>query len=98
MKPRHYFIPALMSVAFAASGLALAAGAGGGSGTGPGAATGGASGAYPSQTEGADQNPAAAGTMHKSTQHKKHTRKASKPMDDTTNTPGADASSDTKGQ
>lgn len=99
MKPRHYFIPVLVSASLAASGLALAAGAGGGgSGTGPGAATGGASGAYPSQTQGAQQNPSTTGTMHKSTQHKKHTKQAAKPMNDTTNTPGADASSDTKGQ
>lgn len=97
MKPRHYFIPALVSVTLAASGLAFAAGAGGGSsGSSPGDATGGASGVYPSQDAG--QNPSATGTMHKSTQHKKHTKKASKQMNDTTNTPGADASSDTKGQ
>lgn len=95
MKPRHYLIPALASVTLAASGLAQGAG-GGSSGTSPGAATGGASEVYPSQ--GAGQNPSATGTTHKSMHHTKQTKKASKPMNDTTNTPGADASSDTKGQ
>ncbi|MEX3938437.1 hypothetical protein AB4Y44_02550 [Paraburkholderia sp. BR10937] len=99
MKPRHYFISALAGVTLAASGLALAQGSGGGSSsTSPGAATGGASEVYPAQTQGVEQNPSATGTTHKTTHHKKHTKKMSKQMNDTTNTPGADASSDTKGQ
>ncbi|TDQ97431.1 hypothetical protein [Paraburkholderia silvatlantica] len=99
MKPRHYFISALAGVTLAVSSLALARGSGGGSSsTNPGAATGGASGVYPAQTQGVEQNPSATGTMHKSAHHNKHTKKMSKQMNDTTNTPGADASSDTKGQ
>ncbi|SDE45089.1 hypothetical protein [Paraburkholderia lycopersici] len=100
MKPRHSFIPALVSLTLAASsGLALAQGSGGGAGstgTSPGGATGGASDAYPAQS--AEQNPSGTGTTHKSTtHHTKHVNKQ-KQMNDTTNTPGADASSDTKGQ
>lgn len=50
-----------------------------------------------STREGGDAGPAT--TTSSSTQHdmKKHS-KAKKPMTDTTNTPGANASSDTKGQ
>ncbi|SDB90013.1 hypothetical protein [Paraburkholderia lycopersici] len=102
MKRRHYFIPALVSVTLATSGFALAQGSGGGAGgsssTGAGEATGGASGVYPSQTQGVEQNPSATGATHKSTHRTHHKKHTTKPMNDTTNTPGADASSDTKGQ
>ncbi|CAD6556537.1 hypothetical protein LMG27952_06132 [Paraburkholderia hiiakae] len=87
MKPLHYLLPALLSATFAVSGVAVAQGAGGGSsGTGPG------------QGSGDQAMAAASGTS--ATHHKAHkkTAHAKKPMNDTTNTPGADASSDTKGQ
>jgi len=88
MKPRHYLLPALASAALCASGAVLAQGAGGGSSsTGPGQGSG-------------DQAMTAASDTAATTHHTTHKKKthAKKPMNDTTNTPGADASSDTKGQ
>ncbi|PVX61370.1 hypothetical protein [Paraburkholderia unamae] len=97
MKPHYYLISTFVSVTLATSGAALAQGSGGGSSsTGPGDATGGASGVYPSQAQGAEQNPAVTGSKSKSSAH--HKKHAKKTMNDTINTPGADASSDTKGQ
>jgi hypothetical protein len=99
MKTRTTLITASMTVLLAASGSAFAAGEGGGSAsdrnpadTGSGAA---ANGVYPAPTQGVE-NGVTAG--HNST-HRTHTRHhAKKPLNDTTNMPGADASSDTKGQ
>jgi len=93
---------AAMTAALAVSGSALAAGVGGGSSengaTGGGAA---ANGVYPAPTQGVEQGVPANGDT--SGAHRKHPRKhmrhhAQKPANDTTNMPGADASSDTKGQ
>ncbi|MEI5999589.1 hypothetical protein H3V53_20980 [Paraburkholderia bengalensis] len=77
----------------ALSGGVFAQGGGAGSGGG-GSAGGGGNGAGMSSS---DQTGAASGT-HAATkmQHKKTTHR--KPATDTTNMPGADASSDTKGQ
>lgn len=105
MKSRHLIAPAILSAMLAVSGVALAAGAGGGSSNGPGGAGSGTGADATTPAQGADNNAATAATgtsntTHKST-HKSHTTKkhtATKPMSDTTNTPGADASSDTKGQ
>ncbi|MBB3259372.1 type IV secretory pathway TrbL component [Paraburkholderia bannensis] len=89
MKSRHLIAPTLLVAMLAVSGAAFAQ-ASGTDATTP--------------AQGGDQNAATAGmgassTAHKST-HKSHANKhaAKKPMNDTTNTPGADASSDTKGQ
>jgi hypothetical protein len=96
MKPRHYLIPALVSAMLAASGFALAEGAGGGAGGGS-SSTGNA-GATGTQPPDSAQGATSTSTTHKSTHHTSKKTHAKKPMNDTTNTPGADASSDTKGQ
>jgi hypothetical protein len=107
MKTRTTLITASMTVLLAASGSAFAAGEGGGSAsdrnpadTGSGAA---ANGVYPAPTQGVENGVTAGhnSTMRTQTQtqHRMHTRHhAKKPVNDTTNMPGADASSDTKGQ
>jgi hypothetical protein len=89
MKARQLTAPAILSALLAVSGAAFAQAS---------------STDMTTPAQGGDQNAAAAAmgassTAHKST-HKSHTKKhtAKKPMNDTTNTPGADASSDTKGQ
>lgn len=89
MQPRHYFLAALVSAALATSGLALAQGSGGGSSsTGPGQS---------SSDQATTAAPGSSATTTHHTMHKKRTH-ATKPMNDTTNKPGPDASSDTKGQ
>lgn len=95
MRIRH---AVLVSTLLAASSLALAqgAGAGGGGGAGPAGNDPNANNAT-STREGGDANATPATTPATHHPMKKHS-KAKKPMTDTTNTPGADASSDTKGQ
>jgi hypothetical protein len=86
----------LVSSLLVASSLAMAQGAGGGGGGGP-AGNDPSGGTNAGTTrEGGDM---ASGTMaHSSKHHMKHSKKTAKPITDTTNTPGANASSDTKGQ
>ncbi|HTH61424.1 MAG TPA: hypothetical protein VL689_14835 [Paraburkholderia sp.] len=103
MKTRTTLVTASMTVLLAATGSAFAAGTGGGSASGNGATGGGAAanGVYPAPTQGVEQGVPATGNTAgaQTTHHTKHTRHhAKKPMNDTTNMPGADASSDTKGQ
>ncbi|MFM0645122.1 hypothetical protein PQR14_12400 [Paraburkholderia bryophila] len=90
MKIKHAL---LISTLLAASSLAMAQGSGGGGAAGndPNAGTNAGS-----TREGGDMQASGA-SAHKSMK-KHHTKKAKKPMTDSTNTPGADASSDTKGQ
>ncbi|WP_051390789.1 hypothetical protein [Paraburkholderia mimosarum] len=103
MKPRLLITSAILGAALAAPGLALAQGTGGGgsSGTGPDQGAG-ANSTYPAPTQGVEQNPSVTGSPNATTHRthvKKHTKyNTKKPMNDTTNMPGADASSDTKGQ
>lgn len=97
MKIKHAI---LVSALLAASSVAMAQGSGGGGGGGPAgdntAGAGGATGPAASR-EGGDAM--ASGTMASPKMKKHHVKKSvKKPMTDTTNTPGADASSDTKGQ
>jgi hypothetical protein len=95
MKARHTIMSALVSVTLAASGFALAEGSGGGAGGGSsGTGNAGATGMQPPD---AGQNSATTGTTPKPAHHTQKKMHAKKPMNDTTNTPGADASSDTKG-
>lgn len=111
MNTRNFLASALAAActagALAVSGAALAQGSGGGGGsssTGPGQSTGGDTGAvYPAPTQGVEQNPPATGQgmnpQSSKPKHKKHHKPpVQKPMNDTTNMPGANASSDTKGQ
>jgi len=95
-----------MAVLLAASGAAFAASGGGSSSEGTTGSGATANGVYPAPTQGVEQGADATGapgsttgTMHKKHHHHSHMKKHSvqKPMNDTTNTPGADASSDTKG-
>lgn len=85
MKIQHMV---LISVLLSGSGVALAAGGGTGGGAegvpGDNSAMKAASGSMSSKT-------------HSTKMKKKHTHTAAKPVNDTTHTPGADASSDTKG-
>jgi hypothetical protein len=92
MKIKHAL---LVSTLLAASSLAMAQGAGGGGG-GPAGDDPSAGTNAGTTREGGDMQ--ASGTMaHKPA--KKHAMKhTKKPVTDTTNMPGADASSDTKGQ
>lgn len=103
MKTRTTLITASMTVLLAASGSALAAGVGGGSASDNNDATGGgaaANGVYQAPTQGVEQGvPATGNTGTTQTHHRTRMRHhAAKPANDTTNIPGADASSDTKGQ
>jgi len=91
----------LVTTLLAASSLAMAQGAGGAGG----GAGGGPAGNDPSTSAGANASTREGGDMQGSgTSHskmKKHSSKSSKkmkPANDTTNMPGANASSDTKGQ
>ena len=100
MKTRTTLITASMTAALIVTGSAFAAG---GSSSDNGATGGGAAanGVYPAPTQGVEQGATATGdTGSTSTTHRhKHMRHhAQKPANDTTNIPGADASSDTKGQ
>lgn len=88
----------LISTLLAASSLAMAQGAGGGGG-GPAGNDPNAGTTAGATREGGDMQ--ASGAMaHSKSMKKHHTKssKASKPATDSTNMPGADASSDTKGQ
>lgn len=90
----------LVAACVVASGAAFAqaGGGNGNSGTGGGQAHGAATAA---PTAGNEPASNAMGSMGNSTSSMKHHQKKSKmgkPMTDTTNTPGADASSDTKGK
>jgi hypothetical protein len=92
----------LLSTLVAMSGAAFAQ-AGGGNGNGGNAGTGGSGNAHGAATAGptAGGEPAS-GAMSSGTQKMHHMSKsktqAQKPMNDTTSTPGANASSGTKGQ
>ncbi|WP_144109443.1 hypothetical protein [Paraburkholderia sp. BCC1886] len=93
MKIKHAL---LVSTLLAASSLAMAQGAGGGGG---GPAGNDPSGNTSAATrEGGDMQASGATAHAKSKTHHMKKSKAKKPMTDSTNTPGADASSDTKGQ
>ncbi|HEY2024924.1 hypothetical protein [Paraburkholderia sp.] len=90
----------LMAACIAVSGVALAQGGGNGNGgTGSGNAHGAATAA---PTVGNEPASNAAGTAAGSTSTMKHghhmSKSKKKPMTDSTNMPGANASSDTKGQ
>ncbi|MFL9902004.1 hypothetical protein PQR71_28320 [Paraburkholderia fungorum] len=89
----------LVSALVAMSGVAFAQ-AGGGNGNGGNGGTGGSGNAHGAATAGptAGGEPAS-GAMSSGTSKMHHTSKskAKKPMSDSTNMPGADASSDTKG-
>lgn len=88
----------LVSSLLAASSLALAQGAGGGAGGGGGPAGTDPNGnAAMSTREGGDTGAMGSSAAH-STHHMKKHSKTTKPVTDTTNMPGANASSDTKGQ
>lgn len=95
MKTRYAL---LVSTLLAASSLAMAQGAGGGGGGGGPAGNdpSGGNTTANSTREGGDM-PASGAMAHPKKHHMKHS-KATKPATDTTNMPGADASSDTKGQ
>ncbi|MEX3899549.1 hypothetical protein FSB08_29750 [Paraburkholderia sp. JPY432] len=99
--PKAWLVAACVAALGAvASGAAFAqtGGGNGNSGAGGGNAHGAATAA---PTAGNEPAPNAMGSTGGSTSSMKHHHKKSKamkPMNDTTNTPGADASSDTKGQ
>ncbi|MEM5339891.1 hypothetical protein [Paraburkholderia azotifigens] len=80
----------IVAALFALSGGAFAQG-----GNGGGSAGGGGNGAGMSSSDQAGVGAASSGT-HAAKKHKKSSH--TKPATDTTNMPGADASSDTKGQ
>ncbi|WCM24755.1 hypothetical protein NDK50_28655 [Paraburkholderia bryophila] len=96
MKIKHAL---MISTLLAASSLAMAQGSGGGGG-------GGAAGNDPNggtnagaTREGGDMQASGASAHAKPMKkHQMKSTKAKKPMTDSTNAPGADASSDTKGQ
>ena len=95
---------AVLALLLAASGSAMAAGEGGGTGAGGGAGgSAGGGGNYGSaQNAPAGNDTAASGTQaHKPMMHKsssKMHKSTKKPMNDQSNAPGADTSSDAKGQ
>ena len=96
--PKAWLVAACVLASGAA--FAQAGGGNGNSGAGGGDAHGAATAA---PTVGNEPASGAMGSMAGSTSSMKHHQKKSKskahkPMTDTTNTPGADASSDTKGQ
>jgi hypothetical protein len=106
MKTRNTLVVVLIGLMLAASGGALAQGAGGGNGSaGGGSNSTGNTPAGASDERGGNAYPDQSASGTGSTSHKSMQRshtiahpKTKKPMNDTTNTPGADASSDTKGQ
>jgi hypothetical protein len=91
MKSRTTWIVAAL---LALSGSAFAQGGG----NGGGAAGGGGNGAGMSSSDQTGAGMAASGTHASSKPHHKKSTSHMKPANDTTNMPGADASSDTKGQ
>ena len=102
MNTRTTLIAASMAALLAAAGSAFAAGPGGGGENENGAAGAGtgadASGVYSPPTRGIEQGATAEGSTKGVRTSHKRMHHAKKPMNDTTNMPGADASSDTKGQ
>jgi hypothetical protein len=92
MKIRYAVV---VSALLAASSVAMAQGAGGGGGGGP-AGNDPSNGANNATREGGDMGPT--GATHATSTKKHHMKKTKKVATDTTNMPGADASSDTKGQ
>jgi hypothetical protein len=90
---------AVSGAAFAQSGGAGGAGGGGGStgGGGAGMATGNDTGAQKAGPNGGANGMNGMSSSSSKMQHHS-TKTKQKPMNDTTNMPGADASSDTKGQ
>lgn len=94
MKTRYAL---LVSTLLAASSLAMAQGAGGGGGGGGPAGNDPNAGNTTANSTREGGTPASAAMAHPRKHHMKHS-KATKPATDTTNMPGADASSDTKGQ
>jgi len=100
MKTPTTLITASMLAALAVTGSAFAAGGGSSSDSGTTGGGAAANGVYPAPTQGVEQGATATGDTGSTpaTHRRSHTRHhARKPMNDTTNTPGADASSDTKG-
>ncbi|WP_345816400.1 hypothetical protein AAGS40_19360 [Paraburkholderia sp. PREW-6R] len=91
MKIKH---AVLISALVAASSVAMAQGSGGGGG-GP-AGNDPSNGTNTATREGGDMMASGATAHAKPRKH--HMKKTKKPMTDSTNMPGADASSDTKGQ
>ncbi|WP_118178656.1 hypothetical protein [Paraburkholderia phosphatilytica] len=93
MKSCRQALPVLLISLLCASGSAFAQGNGGGG-------TGGAAGAGGGSQDTQNAADATMGASHAKASHKKimHHKKATKPATDTTNMPGADASSDTKGK
>jgi hypothetical protein len=87
----------LVSTLLAASSPAMAQGAGGGGGGG-GPAGNDPSGGTTAGTSREGGNMPASGAMAHPKKHHMKQSKAAKPATDTTNMPGANASSDTKGQ
>ena len=89
----------LISTLLAASSLAVAQGAGGGAGGGPaGNSLSTDGGANASTREGGDMQASGAMSHSKMKKHSSKSSKTTKPATDTTNMPGANASSDTKGK
>ncbi|CAD6525334.1 hypothetical protein ACFQ3P_14270 [Paraburkholderia sabiae] len=84
----------IVAALFALSGGAFAQGAGNGGGS----AGGGGNGAGMSSSDQTGAGMAASGTHATSKAHHHKKTSHTKPATDTTNMPGADASSDTKGQ
>ena len=91
-EPKAWIVAAL----FAVLGGAFAQNGGGNSGGG--AAGGGGNGAGMSSSNQTGAGMAASGTHASSKMHHKSSKSHKKSATDTTNMPGADASSDTKGQ
>lgn len=88
----------LVSALVVVSGAAFAQ-AGGGNGNGGNGGTGGSGNAHGAATAAPTTNgQPASGAMSSSGSKSHHMSKAKKPKADSTNMPGADASSDTKGQ
>jgi hypothetical protein len=88
----------LVSALVVVSGAAFAQ-AGGGNGNGGNGGTGGSGNAHGAATAAPTTNgQPASGAMSSSGSKSHHMSKAKKPKTDSTNMPGADASSDTKGQ
>jgi hypothetical protein len=86
----------LASTLLVASSLAMAQGAGGGGGGGPAGNDPSAGSNAGTTREGGDMQ--APGAKAQASKHSmRHSKKTTKPATDSTNMPGADASSDTKG-
>ncbi|MFM0736072.1 hypothetical protein PQQ51_02345 [Paraburkholderia xenovorans] len=86
----------LISALLAASSVAMAQGSGGGGGGGPAGNDPNAGTNAGATREGGDMQASGAAAHSKTKKH--HMKSTKKPATDSTNMPGADASSDTKGQ